>query len=227
MIDWDYISGLDFGIVWEYRLPLFRGFLLSLVLMVIATVLGFSIGTILAIGARSKIHPVRWLIVAYVEFWRNTPLIVQLVWIHFALPLVTGISTTALQSGLIGLSLNTAAYYSEIVRAGIDSIPSGQWEAADSLGLPKRVKWMRVILPQAIKIIVPPMTSMVIGVFKGTAILSILAVNDLMKVANTISNFTFKPVEIVTAAAIIYFMTGSILSWASRRVEKHFQKSER
>ena len=167
MIDWEYLAGLRFSVVWEYREALFEGFLITLTLTFASTVMGFFGGVILAIGSQSALRPLRWLVAAYVEVWRNTPLLVQVFWIHFALPTITGISTTAFQSGLITLTLNVTAYFTEIARAGIESINRGQWEASRSLGLPTWTTWTSVILPQAIRIIVPPMASMVIGYLQG------------------------------------------------------------
>lgn len=210
----------------DYKEALLKGFLLSVGLLLATTILSLLLGTFLAIGGLSKNRPIRWMVVAYVEFWRNTPLLIQLIWIHFALPLVTGINTTALQSGLLGLTLNTTAYYTEIIRAGIQAVPGGQREAADSLGLSSYAKWTRVVLPQALRIIIPPLTGTIISVFKGTSILSILAVGELMRVANTISNFTFKPVEVITGVAGIYFLTGYILSYVGKIVERYFKRNE-
>ena len=226
IVNWEYVATLEFGVAWEYRQAFLRGLKMTLVLTVASTLMGYVGGLLLAMGSQTPFRPIRWLVAAYVEIWRNTPLLVQVIWIHFALPLITGVNTTAFQSGLITLTLNVTAYFAEIARAGIESIHRGQWEAAKALGLKKLAIWLRVILPQAVRIIVPPMANMVIGIFKGTAILSILSVNDLMRVTNQISNFTFKPVEIITTAALIYFVIGSSINWLSTRVEHRFQKSD-
>lgn len=227
MINWDYIASLDFSIVWEYRRVLWEGFLTTMALLGASSILGFFGGIVLAIGAFSKIAPVRWVVTAYVELWRNTPLVVQLIWIHFALPTFTGISTNAWQSGLITLVLGVTAYFTEIVRAGIGAIHRGQWEAADALGLSAWTEWVRVILPQAVRIVVPPLASLVINIFKATAILSILSVNELMQVANKISNYTFRPVEVITTVAAIYFITGYLLSLVAGRIERRFRRADR
>jgi polar amino acid transport system permease protein len=120
------------------------------------------------------------------------------------------------------LTLGVIAYFTEIIRAGIGSIHKGQWEAADALGLSNLIKWKRIILPQAIRIVLPPLTSLVIGVFKATAILSILSVNELMDIGNKISNFTFKPVEIITTVAVIYFVTGTSMSKIGNIIENRY-----
>ena len=226
-LNWPLILSLDFSVVWEYRQVLLRGLSLTIILTACAAVLGLLSGTVLAIASQSAFAPLRWVVAAFVEIWRNTPLLVQLIWIHFALPLVTGISTTALQSGVIGITLQASAYFTEIVRAGIESVPKGQWEAAHSLALPARIRWTQVILPPAIRTMIPPLVNLTISFFKGTAILSILHVSELMTVTNRISNVTFKPVELFSSIAIIYFVVGYIISRTTLRLEYFFQKRER
>ena len=226
-LNWKLLLSLDFSVVWEYREVLLRGLLVTLALTACAAVSGLVCGTILAIASQSNIAPLRWIVIAFVEIWRNTPLLVQLIWIHFALPLVTGINTTALESGVIGITLQAAAYFTEIVRAGIESVPKGQWEAAYSLALPARIRWTRVILPPAIRTMIPPLVNLTISFFKGTAILSILHVSELMTVTNRISNVTFKPVELFSSIAVIYFIVGIVLSKTTLRLEYFLQKRER
>lgn len=226
-LNWDLLLSLDFSVVWEYREVLLSGLLVTLGLTACAAVAGLTFGTILAIASQSNITPLRWLVIAFVEVWRNTPLLVQLIWIHFALPLVTGINTTALESGVIGITLQASAYFTEIVRAGIESVPKGQWEAAYSLALPARIRWTRVILPPAIRTMIPPLVNLTISFFKGTAILSILQVSELMTVTNRISNVTFKPVELFSAIALIYFVVGIAMSKTTLKLEYFLQKRER
>ena len=226
-LNWDLLLSLDFSVVWEYREVLLKGLLVTLGLTACAAVAGLVCGTILAIASQSNIAVLRWLVIAFVEIWRNTPLLVQLIWIHFALPLVTGINTTALESGVIGITLQASAYFTEIVRAGIESVPKGQWEAAYSLALPARIRWTRVILPPAIRTMIPPLVNLTISFFKGTAILSILHVSELMTVTNRISNVTFKPVELFSSIALIYFVVGIVLTKTTLKLEYFLQKRER
>ena len=226
-LNWELLLSLDFTVVWEYRVVLLKGLMMTLVLTACAAVLGLLAGTILAIASQSPFPPLRWLVTAFVEIWRNTPLLVQLIWIHFALPIVTGINTTALESGVIGITLQASAYFTEIVRAGIESVPKGQWEAAYSLALPARIRWTRVILPPALRTMIPPLVNLTISFFKGTAILSILHVSELMTVTNRISNVTFKPVELFSSIAVIYFVAGYLMSKGTLRVEYLLQKRER
>lgn len=225
MLNWDYLAALDFGVVWQYRWQLFRGFETTVLLLIASATMGLGFGSILAMASQSKFKSLRWSVIVYVEIWRNTPLLVQLFWIHFALPMITGINTTALQSGLIALTANVTAYFAEIVRAGIESVDRGQWEAARALGLPPLVQWRKVILPQAFRIVLPPLVSLTVSLLKATAILSVLSINDLMRVTASLSNYTFKPIELYSFVALVYFGAGMLISGLGTRLERRTQKS--
>ena len=225
-VDWEYVSALDFSVVWQYRFTLLKGYGVTLYFAVAGAGLGMLLGTVLAMISQSRVRALRWLVAAHVEIWRNTPLLVQLVWIHFAFPSLTGINTTVAQSGLIGMTLNISAYYTEIVRAGVEAVPRGQWDAAHALGLPAPVRWQWVILPQALRIMVPPTANLLLSVFKATAILSVLTIGELMRETTRISNYTFKPVEMFTAAAVIYALSGLLISQLTMRVEHYLSKKE-
>lgn len=214
---------LDFSVVWEYGPALLYGLLVNLAL----TALGFLaggvvLGTVLALASLSPRRALRWPAVVFVEFWRSTPLLVQAIWVHFALPALTGISTSAFGSALLALVLNVAAYCGEIIRAGIQGVPKGQFEAARALALSRPVVWRKVVLPQALRLVVPPLVSSVISIFKATAILSVLSVDDLTRVAQRVSSYTYQPIEIYTAAAVLYFLCGSVVAWTGWRVERSF-----
>jgi polar amino acid transport system permease protein len=224
--NWHNIAGLDFGAVWTYRVALFNGLLVTLGLTIVAAVVGILAGTILAMASQAPFAPLRWLVVAYVELFRDTPMLVQLMWIHFALPLLTGFNTTPVESGVIAIALHAAAYFTEVMRAGIQSVPRSQWDASYALGLPARTRWMRVILPPAIRTVLPPLASLTISFFKGTAILSVLQIGELMSVAGRISNATFRPVEIFSFVALIYLIIGYTFSRLAARLERHLARSE-
>lgn len=223
MINWEYLAGLDFSVLWTYRLVLLKGFATTLWITALASLAGLVLGTVLAALSQARLRPVRWLVAAYVEIWRDTPLLVQLVWFHFALPALTGVPTSVYESGLITLTLNVTAYFTEIVRAGIEAVDRGQREAALALALPGHVRWRRIILPQAIRIMLPPLTSLVISLFKATAILSVLTINELMRVTTQLSNYSFKPVELLTAVAFVYILTGWLMSRAAGRIERRLR----
>jgi polar amino acid transport system permease protein len=226
-IDWHYVAGLDYALVWEYRTTLLLGAAVSLGFTGAGMAVGYPLGALLAIAGYAPFRPLRWLVVIYIEFWRNTPLLVQLFWVHFALPVLTRIETTPIESGFIALTANVAAYYAEVMRAGIDAVPRGQWDAARALGLRGPAIWRTVVLPQALRIVLPPSTNLLLSLFKGTSVLTILGIGELMQESVRISTFTFRFVEPYTAAALIYVVIGLAISWVARRFEQPAERAGR
>lgn len=223
MIDWNYVSQLDFGFIWTYRFALLNAIGVSVLYLIGSSTAGILLGALFAATNRSGPILLRWIVIGFVEFFRNMPLLVQLYWFHFALPAFTGITTSVLESGAIALTLNSAAYYSEVIRAGIDSIGKGQWEAAKALALPRWSLWREIIFPQAFRIIIPPLSNTVLGFFKSTAILSVLSIPELMRVTARVSTYAGKPVEMYTAAAIAYVIVGYVIVYFFRYVERRMQ----
>lgn len=213
---------LDFSALWRFREPLAWGLFTTLWLAAAGFLIAVPTGLVLALG---RVRGGRWLglpIMGFVDLMRFTPLLVQAVWIHFALPAITGTNMSPAQSGLVALSLHVSAYVCEIMRSGITAIPKGQWEAGRALGLTNRQLFLKVILPQVWPLVLPPLANVAVSTFKLTAILGILAIDDLMKVANRINSLTFRPVEIFTLAAFIYLGVGLALSAGANAVERRF-----
>lgn len=225
-VRWSFVTGLEFGFLWPYRWAILHGLLNTIILTSAAMVIGLPMGFLLAAGMRVPFRPVRVLAVGYVEVLRNTPLVLQLFWIHYALPVFTGYSTTVFQSGLMAMTLQSSAYLADIARTGIQAVPRGQWEAADALSLPSWSKWSDVILPQALKIIIPPLANIAIGYFKASAVLALLAVGELMTVGVRIANHTFKPIETLTLIGVIYLILGYFFSSLTYRLEAVYGKAE-
>ena len=218
----DALGGLDFAAVWKYREPLLWGFATTLWMAALAFALAVPGGLLLALGRLRGGWAVNLPIMAFVDVMRFTPLLVQAVWIHFALPALTGASLTATQSGVLALTLHVSAYICDVMRAGITAIPKGQWEAARALGLRGPQVFRQVILPQVWPLVLPALANVAVSTFKLTAILGILAINDLMKVTNRINNIVYRPVELYTAAALIYLAFGLVLTAAATWVERRF-----
>ena len=215
---------IDFSPIWQYRIPLLWGLLNSVWMFIVAFILSIPIGLILVFGRLKFGVVVRFIVVAFVDFVRFTPLLVQAVWIHFALPALTGVNTSATQSGLIVLTVHVSAYVCEVLRSGIAIIPKGQYDAAQALGMNNRLMFFKVILPQLWPLILPPLANVAVAAFKLTAILGILAINDLMKVANRVNNLIFRPVEVFTTAALMYLFVGLLLIALVAYLEKKYQK---
>jgi His/Glu/Gln/Arg/opine family amino acid ABC transporter permease subunit len=219
-IDWSQVGSLDFSIVVKFWRPLAIAAGMTIAITATAFTLGLLLGVCLAVLLELPIGPLRYLVNAYIELWRNTPLIVQLFWVHFGLPVLTGISTTALQSGLIALTLQSSAYLADIARAGIQAVPKGQWDAIKALSLPARTKWLEIILPQAMKIMIPPLGNLAVSFLNGSALLGVLSVGELMTVAAKISDYTSKPVEIMTVVALLYLAINLITTHLTNRLER-------
>jgi len=193
----------QFGTVMD-RLPeLLAGALLTIRLSAFAMVFGLAIGLASSIGKVYGPRPVRWLVSAYVEFIRNTPFLIQLYFVFFALPHL-GVRLSPNNSALLAMVINLGAYSAEIVRAGVESIPHGQIEAGRALGL-KPIQIVRfLILFPALKAVYPALTSQFILVLLGSSIVSAIAADELTAVANTINSQTFRSFEIYTVVTLMY-----------------------
>lgn len=222
-----FFSELDFGILWHYRFALLAAIGMTCGIAVGSFLTAAPLACLLAIAKRQKARAIRLPAATFIELWRDTPLLVQALWVHFALPMLTHVNTSPLQSGLIALTLNNAAYMAEIFRSGIDGVGRGQWEAADALGLHAWPKWTRVLLPQALRIVMPPLTGFAISVLKGTAIISILAISELMRVSTQINNVTFRPIEIFTFAAGVYLLAGLLVFALGKTLEARLAEARR
>ncbi len=219
------MSDLDFSVAWEYLPALLEGLWTNILLTALGFLCGgIVLGSLLAAANLSRYRVVRWPAMVFVELWRSTPLLVQAIWMHFAVPGLTGIVTSPFQSALLALVFNVAAYCSEIIRAGILGVGRGQFEAAKALGLPAFQSWRLVILPQALRLVLPPLVGTTISIFKATAILSILAINDLIRAASRVSSQTFQPVEIYTTAAVLAFAVGLLITLAGHWLERYLKR---
>lgn len=173
---------------------------------VICTVLGLAIGLAVAMGRLSRPIWLRAPLRAYVEVFRCTPVLVQLVWFYYALPVLTGIQISAALAAILALSLYGSSFYSEIIRGGIISIDPGQTEAARALGMRRFQMMRRVVLPQAFRRMVPPLLNQSILQLKNTSLLSVLALPDLLYQGQSIAHETYRPLETYTVVALAYFL---------------------
>lgn len=197
---------LDFTVVFSYWQVLAKGLLLTLAFTVGCALLGSILGFGLSLLRLSRSA---WLTVPtglYVELFRGTPLLIQLFWIFFCLPVVFGISVPPYVSVVIALTLYMTAITSETFRGALKSIPSEQHDACTALGVRSLSKVLYVIFPQALLRAIPPLLSNVVSLFKESALISSVGVADLMFVGQNISNSTARPVEFLTAVAVIYFL---------------------
>ncbi|SMP62834.1 amino acid ABC transporter membrane protein, PAAT family [Anoxynatronum buryatiense] len=213
---------MDFSFITRYQGLYLTGTRNTIFLAVLAVLFGVMLGLILALMRRSSLKPVKFIAAAYIEFVRGTPLLVQLFIIFYGLPVVTGMRFPDFVAGVIALSLNSAAYVAEIIRAGLQSVDRGQMEAARSLGMPHNMAMRHIIIPQAFKNILPALGNEFIVVIKESAIVSVIGIYDIMRSANIVRGITYRPFEPLIVAALIYFVLtftlSNLLGVAERRM---------
>ena len=156
---------------------------------------------------------------AYVEIFRGTPALVQLVWFYYCLPIFLGLNLPGFTAIVVALTLNVAAFYGEAYRSGIQALGKDQVDSADVLGLSYLQKMRYVIVPQAFRLVIPVLLSLSISLFKDTSLVSTLGVGDLMYQGRVVATQTYRPIEILTSVALIYFMIAAPVSMLTRRLE--------
>ncbi|MFJ3042998.1 amino acid ABC transporter permease [Streptomyces tendae] len=226
-------DAFQWGVVadWFTSDAVLRGLWLTLWLTAVVMVLGFALGTLLAafrLSANPVLRAVSW---GYVWLFRSIPILVQLLlWFNIGAlyPEVLGVKTVDLLGpvtvAVIGLTLHEAAYAAEVVRGGILSVDRGQVEAAQALGLGRWRRWRRIVLPQAMRAIVPPAGNMLIGTLKGTSIVSVIAVQDLLYSVQLVYHRTYQVIPMLMVATVWYTVVTSLLGIGQYYVEKHYAR---
>lgn len=204
---------------------LLKGTLFTLQLSLGGMVFGLLLGFMLALMRLSKFWPLSWLSRFYVSVFRGTPLIAQLFMIYYGLPQF-GIELDPIPSAMIGLSLNTAAYTSETLRAAISSIEKGQWEAAASIGMSRWQAMRRVILPQAARTALPPLGNSFIGLVKDTSLAATIQVPELFRQAQLVTSRTLEVFTMYLAASLIYWVLATVLSFLQNRLEDRVNRQD-
>lgn len=204
---------------------LLKGTLFTLQLSLGGMVFGLLLGFMLALMRLSRFWPLSWLSRFYVSVFRGTPLIAQLFMIYYGLPQF-GIELDPIPSAMIGLSLNTAAYTSETLRAAISSIEKGQWEAAASIGMSRWQAMRRVILPQAARTALPPLGNSFIGLVKDTSLAATIQVPELFRQAQLVTSRTLEVFTMYLAASLIYWVLATVLSFLQNRLEDRVNRQD-
>ena len=229
----------DWNTFWQYVWPptalrdplILTGLVVTIVVSIVAQALGVVLGLFVALGKASKFAPIRWLANSYIWFFRSTPLLVQMSLLYFGLgvthifdfPDVTLGPLTikgAIQAGTLALAINEAAYMAEIIRAGIEAIDPGQMEAAKSLGMTYSLAMRRIILPQAIKVIIPPLGNEFNSMMKSTSLMVVISATELFYGFTQVNARLFKPFELFIAASIYYLAMTTIWSLIQSRIER-------
>jgi len=213
----------DFAFAAAFFPEMLKGLWITIIATIGGFILALIIGLVLEGLRRSGIRIIVWLTDAWIVLIRCTPLLVQLYVVFYVLPRF-GIRFDALTTGIVCLGVHFGSYVAEVFRAGIDSVPRGQWDAARSFGLPFHVMWGRVILPQATRPTIPALGNYLVGLFKETPLLAAITVIDLFGAANNIAGRTFRYNEPYTVAAIMLLVVSLLAAYGVKKLEKRIQR---
>lgn len=218
--DWDFATILqNWPVLWV-------GVKGTVAVFLITVVLGLGGGLVVGTARYAQSAWISWPARAFVEVFRNTPVLVQIIWFYYAFPILTGIETNALLAAILGISLNTMAFSAEIYRAGIQSIDRGQWEAAKAIGMTYNQTLRRIILPVAIKRVLPALTNRGIEVFKMSTLASVVGYVETLNQAKLIADLNYNPIESYTAVAIIFFVVLYPVVQATYVLERVLRRSD-
>ncbi|KOF14364.1 ABC transporter permease [Ensifer adhaerens] len=209
----------DWGVIWDYRQLLISGVAYTVVFSMITIAGGMLYGLGSAFARLSGSSLISLPFGALTELFRCTPLIVSLIWFYYALPALMGIEINAATAAFIALSLYGGAFYGEIIRGGILSVEEGQAEAARALGMRRNAVMFRIVLPQALRKMVPPLVNQSILQLKNTSLISVLSLPDLIYQSTLITHETYRPLEMYTAVAAIYFAVLFPATFFAKRLE--------
>ena len=218
--------GLRWEVVWDSRLLLVRGLGLSWELSIISVALGMAAGIPLAAARTYGPWGVRHLAVAYIEVIRATPQLMLIFWVFFTYPLFTGRDVSPYGAGVISLFLIASAYLAEVVRGGLNSVGRGQAEAGLTTGLAPLQVFRHIILPQALRNMIPAFVAQTVSLFKTTSLVYVLGLVDFFRAIIIVNNANFAPYELYTTMAVGYFICCYALSWVIRKIDPKYVLSE-
>jgi len=217
---------IDWSVVVEYLPDLLTGAKVTLALTALSLGIGIVVGLALALARISGFKLLSWPAYAYIEFFRTTPPLVQIIWFYFVVPVIIGRELNSFQAAAAALGLNIAAFLAEIFRSGIQGIDATQRDAARVLGLGRVDTYRFVVLPQAFRIVLPPTTTTVMLLLKSTALASAIGTMELMRVGQLVSIETFRPFEVLTAVAVMYFVLTYPIALGARYLERRMRVGE-
>ena len=216
----------QFDVVWKNLGFLLSGVELTLLVTAAALTSGSVLGLFIALA---RMSPRLWLqlpAIGYIELFRNTPALIQLMWFYYCLPILTGLELSAVVSATLALAVNGAAYIAEIIRGGIQGVERGQVEAARTLGMSHVQTMRKIVLPQAFRRMIPPFVNESVSILKFSSLVSVLGVADLTYQATVLSTTSFRPIEIFSFIALVYLLLCSTLSYFARRLELRLAVSD-
>ncbi|MFD0714268.1 amino acid ABC transporter permease [Paenibacillus sp. GCM10027626] len=212
---------MDLSVIYEYRYLLWNGFVITCKLSITAILLGTLTGILISMARVSRINWLKATLTVYVQLFRGSPLLIQLFMFYFGLSYI-GVNINIFEATALVFTLYSGAYIAEIVRAGIDSIPKGQFEAAKALGFSYFLLMIRIILPQTLKVSLPPLVGFYITLIKDTSVASVVGYAELLHEGKAIMNVSGKPFEILLFISLVYFIIcyplSMFVTWMERRI---------
>lgn len=216
----------DWGLIWDNHGILLDGLFTALRVSVIALVISIAGGLLLAVMRLSK-PPISWLAALYINIFRGVPALVSVIWVYFGVSLLLGVNFSVFQAGVIALSLLYSAFMAEIFRSALGAVPPGHREAGQALGMRSSRIFFSVILPQAIKIALPNLGSMYIGMVKDTSTFTVIGLLEVVRVTQNLVSETFQPFVLYTAAAVIYVLAAFVIDIVFRLIEGAYARPPR
>ena len=216
----------DFASVFAQSDALLAGAAGTLRIFAICLVAGLSLGLVVGLARYSKRRLFYIPASVFMEFFRNTPVLVQILWFYFAFPMISPFEISPLMAAALGISLNSAAFSAEIYRGGIQSIDRGQWEGARALGMTYAQAMRRIILPQALRRMLPPLTNRGIEIFKMSTLASVVAYVELLQQGKLIASLNYNPIEAYTVVALIFFVLLYPLVQATYALERRLRRAD-
>jgi polar amino acid transport system permease protein len=217
---------LQLDIFTAYYGLILQGFLVTMGISALAFAGGLAIGTVVALLRLARNPVLRWPAAAYIELFRNLPFLIEVFFVYYVLPF-WGIRLPALTVGVVALAIYIGAYYAESIRAAIQSVPSGQVEAARVIGMSRGQALRHIVLPQIFGVLIPPLTSQTLGMVKETAVLSTITIKEVTMAALMVQGITFRPFEVFMMVGLLYWAFTALLAFAAGRLEVSLQPYKR
>jgi len=215
---------------WQFALSILPQLLQASLKTLLITFVGFAIavvlGLFLAVGRRSRFIWLSWPLTGVIEFIRSTPLLIQAYFLFYVAPNY-GLDLTALQAGIAAIALHYGCYTAEVYRAGLDAVPRGQWEAVTALNMRPWVAYRDVILPQALRPVLPALGNYLVAMLKDTPVLSAITVVEIMQQAKNIGSESFRYLEPITLVGVFFLVLSLALAWCVRRIEYRMEQAPR
>jgi len=222
-------NGFDLGDLFDIELAIeslpfvLEGLPMTLLVSIAGMIIGLVLGLLLALSRSSKNLLFRWPTRIYISFMRGTPILVFLFILYFGLPVV-GVELTAITAAIIGFGLNSAAYNAEIYRSSLNSVDKGQWESAKALNMPYWLTLRKIILPQATRIAIPPLTNVFMDLVKATSLAAVITVPELFQKTQIVAGREFDAMTMYILVALIYWPICILIGYMQERLEKRFSK---